>query len=454
MRASRWSGDTIARWFAANIVIAVIACIGLNALFLRFAGVWARPSLVETGLLDQAAAITRVMATTPRASRPMIAAAASNKLYRVAWYSNRAELPPNADCGVELYDGLEKLRELLERPDVRAIGCDQDRAMEKGAAMQGYTLSISLPDDSWVQFSTAFRSWGIDARLRYVLTVTFVVMSSILVAALASRRLARPMERFARAAQRFGADVNAPPMQVKGPVEFQSAMNAFNDMQARIQRFITDRTAMLAAISHDLRAPLTRLRLRGEFVEDVEQQKKLFRDVDEMQAMVNSALSFFRDDGTQEAITRFNLSEMVNTVLDDFRDAGENVSYHGPLNEVYVGRPLSLRRAITNVIDNAIKYGGSASVSMHATQSDVVIVVDDEGDGIPSELHEAVFRPFFRSEPSRNRKTGGIGLGLSAARSTVRGHGGDILLVNRQPRGLSVHVMLPRTEMPLPSPNA
>jgi signal transduction histidine kinase len=200
---------------------------------------------------------------------------------------------------------------------------------------------------------------------------------------------------------------------------------------------------MLAAISHDLRAPLTRMRLRGEFIEDDEQQRKLFRDVDEMQAMVNASLAFFRDDSQQEQATRLNLSELIQTVLDDFRDAGDDVSFHSGESITYVGRPLTLRRAIANLVDNAIKYGLRANVSLSSGDEWVEIIVDDDGSGIPEALHEDVFRPFYRLEGSRNRETGGVGLGLAAARSAVRGHGGDISLESRVGAGLRVRVRLP-----------
>jgi signal transduction histidine kinase len=251
------------------------------------------------------------------------------------------------------------------------------------------------------------------------------------------------MERFARQAQRFGTDVNAPPVQATGPLEIRLAGQAFNEMQARVQRYVADRTHMLAAISHDLRAPLTRMRLRGEFIDDEEQQRKLFRDVDEMQAMVNASLNFFRDDSEQEAATRFNLSELIDTVLDDFRDAGDDVSFHAGETVAYVGRPLTLRRAIANLVDNAIKYGTRADVHLTSDNEWVEILIDDDGNGISENLREEVFRPFFRVESSRNRLTGGVGLGLAAARSAVRGHGGDISLEARASGGLRVRVRLP-----------
>jgi signal transduction histidine kinase len=441
-RSRRWAYDTIGRWFAINIVIAVIIAAGMNAAFVAVAGVWAKPGIDETGIIDQAVAITRVLDGMPAALRPRLAASADNPTYRATWLPDDAALPiPIATSTFRV--GREKVRTLLQRPEARVLAYQPGDPDLHGRPEDHYGLAISLSDDSWVLFVTPQRSWGLGGGTRSVLTGAFIVACSLVVAALASRRLARPMERFARQAQRFGTDVNAPPVQATGPLEIRLAGQAFNEMQARVQRYVADRTHMLAAISHDLRAPLTRMRLRGEFIDDEEQQRKLFRDVDEMQAMVNASLNFFRDDSEQEAATRFNLSELIDTVLDDFRDAGDDVSFHAGETVAYVGRPLTLRRAIANLVDNAIKYGTRADVHLTSDNEWVEILIDDDGNGISENLREEVFRPFFRVESSRNRLTGGVGLGLAAARSAVRGHGGDISLEARASGGLRVRVRLP-----------
>lgn len=200
---------------------------------------------------------------------------------------------------------------------------------------------------------------------------------------------------------------------------------------------------MLAAISHDLRAPLTRMRLRGEFIEDAEQQSRLFRDVDEMQAMVNSALAFFRDDARLEHATAFDLAELLHTIVDDLKDAGTEVAFEGAQRFVYVGRPIGIKRALVNLIDNAIKYGGQPTVRLEADAHRVDIRILDRGPGIDAQYLEQVFTPFFRIEGSRNKHTGGVGLGLSAARATVLEHGGTLTLRNRNSGGLEARVSLP-----------
>jgi len=294
-----------------------------------------------------------------------------------------------------------------------------------------------------VQLSVATRKWGLDPFMRNLVVLVLVLLSTIVVALIATRHLATPLERFAEGARRFGKDFRAPPIPVIGPHEIRQAILAFNAMQAQIQHFLNDRTQMLAAISHDLRAPLTRMRLRGEFIEDAEQQTKLFRDVDEMQTMVNSALEFFRDDARLEPATAFDLAELLLTVVDDFKDAGIDVQFVGTSRFVYVGRPIGIKRALVNLIDNAVKYGHEASVQLNARAGWVEILVLDRGPGIAPELHEQVFAPFFRIEGSRNKNTGGVGLGLSAARATVLEHGGSLTLRNRRSGGLEVRMALP-----------
>jgi signal transduction histidine kinase len=442
IRPRRWASDTISRWFAVNMIVTIAIAAAMNAAFMASAGVWAKPGLDEVGIIDQAVAVTRILDEAPPAWRPRLAASAKNDAYAPSWVPNDAALSfPIATSAY--HSGSEKVRTLLQHPGTRVLAYEPGDLDLHGHPEKDYGLAISLSDGSWAMFVAPERSWGLGRGKRALITGGVLIACSLCVAALASRRLARPMESFARQAQRFGTDVNAPPVQATGPLEIRLAGQAFNEMQARVQRYVADRTHMLAAISHDLRAPLTRMRLRGEFIEDEEQQRKLFRDVDEMQAMVNASLNFFRDDSEQEAATRFNLSELVDTVLDDFRDAGDDVAFHAGEAIAYVGRPLTLRRAIANLIDNAIKYGVRASVRVSASTEWVEIVVDDDGSGIPTHLHEDVFRPFYRVESSRNRQTGGVGLGLAAARSAVRGHGGDILLERSASGGLRVRARLP-----------
>jgi signal transduction histidine kinase len=201
---------------------------------------------------------------------------------------------------------------------------------------------------------------------------------------------------------------------------------------------------MLAAISHDLRTPLTRIRLRGELIEDLEQQARLFRDVDEMQSMVGGALAFFRDDAVAEDATSLDLPHVIVAITHDYADQDVHIAYDGPEWGLYHGRPLALKRALTNLIDNAIKYGTTPEVGLARDQTAWRITINDRGPGIPAESLDSVFRPYHRLDKSRNRgTTGGVGLGLTVAQAIVHGHGGKIVLSNRAGGGLEARIILP-----------
>jgi signal transduction histidine kinase len=199
---------------------------------------------------------------------------------------------------------------------------------------------------------------------RIGLGLGLLTISIAAVSAIATHQLARPIRQFTDALRRFGTDPRAAPLPETGPREVRASISAFNAMQAQIQRFVDDRTAMLAAISHDLRTPLTRMRLRGEFVEDEEQRMRLFRDVDEMQTMVDSALAFFRDDFQGEETTTFDFPELLRTIAEDYADQGCEIAYIGTDHVAFRGRPLALKRAFANLVDNAVKYGRAPELEL------------------------------------------------------------------------------------------
>ena len=434
--------DTVARWIALTTVAAMLTSLALNGVFSLLGGVWARPPLTEVGLLEKAAAVTRIIDSVPTAQRPGIASAASDKAFTSQWLMRHEDARMPAVANPDFSAGGRLLRTLLERPDARVEAYEPSDWMPQLAESR-YSLLIELRDHSWVLFSVPNRSWGLSEVPRNLIILLLILSSTLVVALIATRHLATPLERFAKGARRFGVDFKAPPIAVEGPREIRDAILAFNGMQAQIQHFLHDRTQMLAAISHDLRAPLTRMRLRGEFIEDREQQLRLFRDVDEMQAMVNSALEFFRDDARLEQATAFDLAELLHTLVDDYKDAGIDVTLDSPPRFVYVGRPIGIKRVLVNLLDNAIKYGAEPGITLRALTGGVDVRVSDRGPGIAPEYQEKVFAPFFRIEGSRNKHTGGVGLGLPAARAIVLEHGGSLTLRARRGGGLEVRVRLP-----------
>ena len=220
-------------------------------------------------------------------------------------------------------------------------------------------------------------------------------------------------------------------------------------MAERIRRFVGDRTQMLAAIGHDLRTPITRLRLRAEFMDDDEQRRKMLSDLDEMEAMVNATLAFARDDSATEPSVALDLAALCRTVLDEAADARPDlptdaIAYVGPDRQRIRGRPMALKRALANLVANALNYAGTARVVLEPPAKGILTLqVEDCGEGIPEESLEAVFQPFRRLETSRNRETGGTGLGLPIARNILRAHGGDVVLRNRPQGGLTAVATLP-----------
>jgi signal transduction histidine kinase len=311
------------------------------------------------------------------------------------------------------------------------------------AYRSGYFLSVLLKDGSWLVFSVPKRTWGLPELQRWTVWVTFVGLASAIVCTIATRRFVRPIRQLAAAVRRFGVNPKAPPLAESGPQEFRDVIRAFNTMQAQIQKFVAYRTMMLAAISHDLRTPLTRVRLRGELIDDEIQQARLFRDVDEMQTMVDGALAFFRGDADEEATTTFDLAGVLQTIANDYADQGIAIAYVGPAHAVYCGRPFGLKRAFTNLIDNAVKYATPPEIQLYCRERFVTVLVRDQGPGIPPDALARVFAPFFRVDRSRNRATGGVGLGLTAAQAIISGHGGDITLCNQPTGGLEALVTLP-----------
>jgi len=255
-------------------------------------------------------------------------------------------------------------------------------------------------------------------------------------------RLTRPLKKLARAASALGRGETSSKLDEKGPSEIVETIRAFNDMQERLTTFIHDRAKMLAALGHDLRTPITSLRLRAEFIEDEEVRDQILRTLDEMHEMAESTLSFAREEAVQEKSRLVDANALISTICADLADTGLDVTYTDPGRFAIRCRPVGMKRAIRNIIENAVAYGQRARVSARSQEGHAIIVIDDDGPGIPYGDMEKVFKPFVRLEQSRNKETGGVGLGLAIARSIVRSHGGDIVLQNRPEGGLRAIVSL------------
>lgn len=320
---------------------------------------------------------------------------------------------------------------------------DQHREMMRGQMLTvELELSIALAGGDWLNVSTRFErpplQWPQFATLSFGLSAAFILLAVFwyLLA-----RVTGPLRLLAAAAEKLGPEQGAPVLASAGPREVRELIQAFNRMQDRIVRLVAERTRMLAALGHDLRSPLTAMRVRSEFVEDDETRDSMIASIEEMQHMVEETLSFARGLADGEPLQSVELGAFLKTLRQDMPDGftlaqGERIEV--PL------RPNAMRRALRNLIENAQRYGSEAEVSFARTRGGAVIRVCDRGPGIPEPELERVFDPFMRLETSRSRETGGHGLGLSIARSILRAHGGDIVLSNRPEGGLCASLSLPR----------
>jgi len=254
------------------------------------------------------------------------------------------------------------------------------------------------------------------------------------------RRLTQPLALLADAAQAAGRGDRSARVPEEGARELREAAAAFNAMQAQIARFDAERTRTLGAVGHDLRTPITSLRIRAEMLDD-ELRDPMVRTLDEMTVMANGLVAFARGNAQSEEMQTVDLDDMLQHLCQE-----RGASYTSGKVQMIRARPVALLRAIGNLVDNAIRYGSVARVSLERDTDNVIIVIEDEGPGIPEERMETVFEPFVRGDDSRNSETGGAGLGLSIALSIIRSHGGTLTMHNRKPTGLKVSVELPVTE--------
>ncbi|MBP0597915.1 HAMP domain-containing protein [Herbaspirillum sp. LeCh32-8] len=270
----------------------------------------------------------------------------------------------------------------------------------------------------------------------------FLILIAIL-AYLVARMATRPIRQLAQAASQLGRDIDHPPLAEAGPTEIRQAAHAFNAMQARIRRQIQHRTHMLAAITHDLQTPLTRMRLRLEKVADRELQQKLIDDLGVMHGMVREGLDLARSMDSSEKIQALDIDSLLDSVCADAADAGQDVMLEGATRAFVMAQTGALRRCLTNLIDNACKYGQAARVTIALESQKVAIRIRDHGPGIPEAELESVFEPFYRLETSRSRDTGGTGLGLTIALNIAENHHGRLQLRNLAEGGLEVLLELP-----------
>jgi len=446
-----WPDTLLGRTVLVLVAGVILSQVGLIVLFSanRFE---LESRLFGSHAADRIAAATRLIEATPAAQRPEVLRALDVPGLHVGWGAKPlvAENDGSSEGGEVLaalgrrvtdhtiHAAVGPLPQLEGSPGEPPPGAGMIRNLMARGPHPLLRVAVQLSDQSWLNFLAPGRPpeplWRPGFYAPLLANLVLIVALSVLAMGYA----ARPLRALAAAAQRLGRDVSAPPMEESGPREVRAAAHAFNEMQSNLRRFVEDRTQMIAAISHDLRTPITRLKLRAEFVEDEAERSKMLADLDDMESMIKATLSFARDDMAREKRVPVDLAAVLAAQAADF-----GATYSGPAHFVVTAGPTAVKRALANLLENAQAYAGEARVTLEDRPPNVIVTVDDDGPGIPESELERVFAPFYRLEGSRNRETGGTGLGLAVARSALRAHGGDVQLSNRPEGGLRVRVTLP-----------
>ncbi len=429
----------------------------------------------RAGLLESMASITRVLQETPAEGREALADAASTPRIRY-WVSEESATPPGPRSNQLALPALQFQRmfiQLREAPRLTVItgnrddGDDHDADgapgpwRQRGEGMPGspgggrppffgdtfdVLASVPFSDGGWLNAQTRIRAEPVPFPWPTVISSALMAIAILLIVGVIVRYATRPLAALADRVEAFGRGAPSVTLPETGPREVRRLTEAFNRMQERLARFIADRTRMLAAIGHDLRTPITSLKIRAELLDDDEARDKMLATLDDMQRMTEATLAFAREDAHAEPLRTVDLAALVESLCDDLAAIGQGVAFTGVERLPYPCRPTALRRAFSNLIENAVRYGDRARVALAATPDGPLITIDDDGPGIPADRIEEVYKPFVRLETSRNRETGGTGLGLSIARSIILAHGGELTLSNRKEGGLHVEIRLPRAE--------
>ncbi|MBL1420792.1 MAG: HAMP domain-containing protein [Alphaproteobacteria bacterium] len=313
-------------------------------------------------------------------------------------------------------------------------------------------ISIGLQSGQWLNVTRLERPSSYSWIAPLLLTMVLMVLFIIVIVSWVVRRMTKPLGALADAAQKLGRGQDVGELVEEGTADVRHVTQSFNQMNRKVKNFVDDRTKMLAAISHDLRTPITSLRLRAEFIEDKEMQGKILETLDEMQMMTEAALKFSKDSVSDEKTKETDLESLLESLVEDYKDMGAQVALSEDNQRPQIVLPMrvmAMKRALRNLVDNGLKYGEQVEVDFRLIDGgkNVAICITDTGSGIVEDEFEKVFEPFYRLEKSRNKDTGGVGLGLSIARNIIRGHGGDVTIRNimqdGEARGLEVRVTLP-----------
>jgi len=428
---------------------------------------------------QRVANLSRLVEEAPADWRPRIVAALSDPTFRVALVAQPPEqLPTDADGAAkaieeyvlkQLPEGSDRqvraaVLEPTDRPPGAPFGPPFDRRPFRGpmgdpnrmgmmmhggmmgpnfGAWRGLQVAVKLSDGQWLSFATTLPQGAPSVSWQFIISMALMGLIVLVVSIWAVRRVTAPLGMLSAAADRLGRDVAAEPLAEAGTIEMQRAARAFNRMQERLRRLVESRTQMLAALSHDLRTPLTLLRLRAEEIANGEESNKMLATIGEMDELIGTTLAFARDEVRAEPRRRVDVAALLASVVDDMADAGLPVTMAPAAPLIHDCQPNALKRVLTNLLDNAVKYGKRAQATIATAGNALEITIDDEGPGIPDAELSKVFQPFYRVEDSRSRDSGGTGLGLAIAQSIVQAHGGELTLANRPGGGLRASIKLP-----------
>lgn len=388
-----------------------------------------RPSVLTDRPVEQFELIARIIVNTPQGQRDLV-------LENVSRTFPALKLQLKKDVSASTAPLPERTR--LTTPS--AIEGPVD--LIRGSTPEDNRLWFYLANDDVLEATIGTFKMPAFVSGLWTSTLLFLVASVTLLGVWAGRALSSPLSAFARAAEDFSLNRSSAPLPENGPEEIRSAARALNRMRERVTALMNDRTRMLAAISHDLRTPITRLRLRSEYIEDPAQRTQTVRDLDQMQSMLESVLSLLRSESAARP-TLVDVAALLQMVCDQFSDSGHAVHYLGPDRAAFIVRPDELIRAVTNLVENATRFGTEVAVELSVSGNQIVIDVIDDGPGIPNERKAAMLEPFVRGEEARTMdETAGFGLGLSITQAIVTAHGGKLLLLDNEPRGLRVRLLL------------
>lgn len=313
-----------------------------------------------------------------------------------------------------------------------------------GQPVLAFVAQLRLRDGALATFASRLPEQTASWPYRLLLSLAVLLAAVIAVSLVAVRWVTRPLRTFADTAEELGRNIHRPALEERGPNEVARAARALNTMQSRLIAYLDDRTRVLAAMSHDLKTPITRLRLRAELLEDSALKSKIAADLEETQSMVDGALDYLRGAARDEAVKPVDVTALLESLQADMRVLGSEVTIEGAAAKPLRAKPQALKRCVWNLLDNAVKYGARARIAVDDDGRRLRIRVLDEGPGIPAAEMDKVFKPFYRVESSRNRATGGTGLGLSIAKGIAEDHGGSLELGNRAEGGLEATLVLPR----------